>query len=510
MLPLRVDGQRLHPLVCVADDVVRIHRNLVLPLAGLRVEAQQPLDLRGLHAAVLGRPDDALAVDVDLVDAVLRVGQHVVGEGAGPRIELHQPVGVAPVGQPHVAVLVEAHVLTHPAPDEVAGQPGELRGVHALAGRVLRQVVLDVHRLAEGLLVHRHLLLDANAARRRAGSEVVDEIGEQGLAIRHRETALRVAVGDDAVAVGQGRPVRDRLAEHLVDGRLPRRAAGRAQRQEVPAVARHAGPLRDVAARPRRVQLVVGPLLRRGAHRRHLAAAARRGRRAVAGRGPQRQVQTGVVARVQHQALHTGLEPGRADGNLVGAGEERHGAKLPGLRVHHVQDAPVHVPDVDPGGRERRRGGDHPREGCRAVERRRGLGRRRPRAQRAGSADRDQQGDRRRDRGAPRCRPAPHPARRCRLRPGCPHDGPPASIHQTRLRPEPPASACGAPSPRAAPAEARCARLAASATSAAQTPGHRLPAPAQLRHRRSYSPAHRLPGRYSGVAPIRPARSDGR
>ena len=352
MFALGVDRQRLHPLVGIADDVVRVHRDQVLPALRRRVESKQPLHLLGLGAAVLGDPDDAVPVDVDLVDAVLRVRQDVVRERAGAGIQLHQPVGVAAVRQPHVAVPVEPHVLADAAPDEVARQTGELRRVDALARWVLRQVVLDVHRLAERFFVHRHLLLDPDAARRRVGSEVLGQIGEQGLAVRQREAPLRVAVGDDAVAVGEGRPVGQRLPEHLVDGRLPRRRAGRSGRQEVPAVARHAGAFGDIPAGPWWIQLVVGQVLRCGARGGQLTAAAGGGRVRCAARRPQRQLQAGAVARVQRQLLHVRRESGRAGRDFVAAGEQRHGPKPAGLRVDHVQHPPVHVPDVDPRGRE--------------------------------------------------------------------------------------------------------------------------------------------------------------
>ena len=255
-------------------------------------------------------------------------------------------------------------------------------------------------------------------ARRRVGPEVLGQIGKQGLAVFQREAPLRVAVGDDAVAVGEGRPVGQRLPEHLVNGRLPRRRAGRPGREEVPAVARHARPLRDVAAGPRRIQLVVGQVLRCRARRRQLTAAAGRGwGRGVACR-PQRKRQTGAVARVQHQVLHVRLESGRQDRNLVAAGEQRHGPKTAGLRVRHVQHPPVHVPDKDPRRRERGVRRDRAGQGRRVghLDGPRGAGRRH--ALWAGYAERHQ-----RDR---QCCCWGEARRQPPFSRGSTHDGPPA------------------------------------------------------------------------------------
>ena len=181
-------------------------------------------------------------------------------------------------------------------------------------------------------------------------------------------------------------------------------------------MAGHAGPLGDVAAGPRRIQLVVGQVLACGARGGQLAAAAGRGRGRGAACRPQRKRQTGAVARVQRQLLHFRREAGRPSRNLVAAGEERHGPKAAGLRVHHVQHPPVHVPDVHAGRRERGFGRDRAGHGRRVGH--------------LGS-----------DRGAPRrgarraaCREHDNRRRQPPRDQGCPHDGPPSGGCSRPLR----------------------------------------------------------------------------
>ena len=137
--------------------------NQVLELLGLRVESEQTLLVRRLRAGVLRQPDHAASIDDHFMNAVLGVWQHVVFLLSGARIQLDQAMGVTAIGQPHVPILIEANILTGtPADKGTARQLVEFRRFRSLARRIRRQVVLDVHRLAELGFIERHFLLDAD------------------------------------------------------------------------------------------------------------------------------------------------------------------------------------------------------------------------------------------------------------------------------------------------------------------------------------------------------------
>ena len=176
-------------LIVIPDDVVRIQGNQVLELLGLRVESEQTLLVRRLRAGVLRQPDHAGSIDDHFMDAVLGVWQHVVFLLSRARIQLDQAMGIAAIGQPDVAVLIEAHILTGtPADKRLPVQLVEFRRIRSLARRIRRQVVLDVHRLAELGFVERHFLLDADRARLGAEAEVLDQVRKQVFAVLQRET----------------------------------------------------------------------------------------------------------------------------------------------------------------------------------------------------------------------------------------------------------------------------------------------------------------------------------
>ena len=137
--------------------------------------------VRRLRAGVLRQPDHTGSIDKDFMDAVLGVWQHVVFLLSGARIQLDQAMGVAAIGQPYVAVLIEANILTGTSADKRLRQLVEFRRFRSLARWIRRQVVLDVHRLAELGFIERHFLLDADRTRLAAEAEVLDQVAHGGL-----------------------------------------------------------------------------------------------------------------------------------------------------------------------------------------------------------------------------------------------------------------------------------------------------------------------------------------
>src|SRR5436309_1958513 len=175
-----------------------------------------------------------------------------LGAGAKPRavrIEQEMPLDEAKLGK---AMYIEYYLTPDPA---------EFRGMDTLSSRIRRQVVLDVHRLAELRFVEGHFLLDPHRARLGRGAEVLDQICHQVVAILSREPQRRGSVAEESFGVRGGRPVGERLAHHVVETGCPCRFCRGPGGKEVFTVADHAGPLRHVAARSWRIDFVVAQLL---------------------------------------------------------------------------------------------------------------------------------------------------------------------------------------------------------------------------------------------------------
>ena len=361
---LRVHRQRLQELGRVADHVVGVHRDLVLERLGLGIEPEEPLLRRPGAAAVLRQPDQAGRIDEDLVVPVARIGIEILLLLARARIQLHQPVRDAAVDQPDVAVGVESRVLPV-TPDPV---PCPRLGVDALVGPVLGEVVLDVHRLAEGLLVDRRLLLDGHAPALAVRPEVLHDVGEQIVAVLPAEAEHRRAEGQQPLPVARGILLPERAADHVVDPGHPLPLGARPRGEEVLAVARHADLLGDLLAGARRVDLVVARVLERpgpaALHRGPAGGDDERGR--VARERAEREVDLARVAGAQRQGPNVRLEVLRAGAHLVGAREQGDGAVAPLVGVDHVHHVPVEVAQVDLRRRERLGGGHRPRQGRRS------------------------------------------------------------------------------------------------------------------------------------------------
>ena len=201
----------------------------MLELLGLRVESKQALDARRLHAGVFRKPDHAARIDVHFVDAVLGVRQLVVLLYSRTRIQLDQTMGIAAIGQPHIAVLIETHILAGSPSHKCRLQLVVFRRIRALARRIGRQVILDVHRLAEFGFIQRHFLLDSDGARFGVRSEVFHQIC--------------------------------RLAHHSVESRNPHSFTAGSGGKEILTVTDQAGSLRHVPSGSWRVDLVVALLL---------------------------------------------------------------------------------------------------------------------------------------------------------------------------------------------------------------------------------------------------------
>ncbi len=368
---LRVEGDRLRPLVRAADHVVGIQRDRYVELLRLRVEAKQMLRRRRRLTSVFGKPDHAGPIDIHLVDAVDRtIRQHERLLLARPRIELDQPVRIAAIGQPHVAVRIEPYVLARAPAGEAAFELGELRRMDALSRTVRRQVVLDVHRLAHLRLVDRHLLVHAHRARWFVGPEVFGQILHQRFAILAREPQRRRAKRQEPFGVRCGRLVEQVAPLHAIEPQVPRADRRRLGGEEVLAVADHAGSFRDLAARPGRKDLVVAGFLRHGAVAAVLTLEraddrALRGRRGVL----QRQRDFRVVAGLDDQLLHVRTQRVRAGADLVVAGEERRRAELAAAGVDHEQHPLVDVADEHLRGLERGCGLDRARQAAEPRQR---------------------------------------------------------------------------------------------------------------------------------------------
>ena len=341
----RVEGDRLRPLDRVADDVVGIERNLLLELLRLRVEAKQVLHGGRCLASVFGQPDVAAAIDVHLVDAVDRtIRQHERLLLARTRIELDEPMRIAAIGQPDVAVLIEADVLTGASAGEAACELAEFRCVDALPGRIGRQVVLDVLRLSELRLVDRHLLVHAHGARRLVGPEVLRQILHQRCAILAREAQRRRAKRQEAFSVRRRRLVEEIPPLHAIEPQVPRADRRRLGGEEVLAVADHAGPFGDLAARPGRIDLVVAGFLRHGAIAAVLTLQRADDRALRAGdRHPQRQRHLRIVTSFDDELLHVRAKRRGARTELVVAGKQRDRTELAGVAVDHVEQVFVGV-----------------------------------------------------------------------------------------------------------------------------------------------------------------------
>ena len=360
----RVDGQRLHELRRVAHHVVRIHRDPVLELLRLGVEPQEPLFLVPGPAPVLRQPDQPRPIDQDLVVPVPGIGIEPLPLRARAGIQPDQPVRDPAVHQPDVAVGVETGILPVAA-DPI---PGPARVVGPFSRTVRRQVVLDVHRLAEGLFVDRRLLLDAHAPRFAVGSEVLDDVRQQVVPVLPPEAERRRPERKQPLRVAGGILFPERAADHVIDPGPPLPLGARARGEEVLSVAGHADLLGDLLAGPRRVDLVVARVLERPGraafHGRPAGRDDERGR--VARERAEREIDLRRVARGHRHRPRVRLEMLRAGAHLVGAGEQGDGPVAPPVRVHHVHDVLVDVAKVDLRRRERLGGGHRPRQRRRA------------------------------------------------------------------------------------------------------------------------------------------------
>ena len=128
------------------------------------------------------------------MDAVLRIRQHEIFLNSRTRVELDQAMRIAAVGQPHVSVVIEPYILTCASADESGLQILVLGSMITLTRRIRRQVILDVHGLAELRFVQRHFLVDPHGARLRIRTEVLDQIRKQVLAVLPVEAQGRSTV----------------------------------------------------------------------------------------------------------------------------------------------------------------------------------------------------------------------------------------------------------------------------------------------------------------------------
>ena len=117
-IALGIQRERLRPLDGIPDDVVGIERDDLLELLALGIESKQTLYVRWLHTRVFRQPDHARRIDHHFVDAVLGIRQLVVLLHSRSRVQLDQTMGIAAIGQPYVAVVVEPHVLTRAPADK--------------------------------------------------------------------------------------------------------------------------------------------------------------------------------------------------------------------------------------------------------------------------------------------------------------------------------------------------------------------------------------------------------
>ena len=134
---------------------------------------------------MLRRPDDPGAIDDHVVGAVPRpVWKDEVFLLPCTRVQSDQAVRIPAIREPHIASVVEAHIL--PDPTSAAERTRELQElgiIDALSLWIRRQVVLNEHGLPKLRLVQRHLLFDADPTRLGARSEVLGHIVKQRFTI---------------------------------------------------------------------------------------------------------------------------------------------------------------------------------------------------------------------------------------------------------------------------------------------------------------------------------------
>ena len=291
-------------------------------------------------------PDHPRAIDIDVVVAVARIGQHVRFLRAGARIELDETIRITAIRQPDVAVGVEAHVLTDPPTGELTFPRAEFRSVDPLTRRVRREVVLDELGFAELCFVERDLLVDLHRLRLRRRPEVRDQVLQQRLAILAREAQRRRTVRQQPFRIRGWRLVEEVLPHHAIEPQVPGADRGRLRRQEVFAVADHAGPFGDVAPRSRWIDLVVALF---EADPRHPLAFAlvRVDDGAIRGGGGlrERQRHLRALAGFDGQPLHVRLQLSGRGADLVVAREQRDRAEALRVRVDHVEHPLVRVAD---------------------------------------------------------------------------------------------------------------------------------------------------------------------
>ena len=337
----RIDGGPVHPdLVRVPDLVVGIGDDLVLPALRRRVEAEQAILPGARRPADLRHPDDPLPIDDDLVHARPRIRQDVVLLLAGARIESDEAIGIPAVHEPRIALGVELHSVGN-AGSGPAELPLRFRG-RALGHRVGWQVVLDELRLPERGFVEGNVGIRPHRPRRAVRPEVRDQVLEQVLPVLEPEAEVRGGGREDAFRRADPLPLEETPAHHQIEGRLPPCRVAGAPRREVLPMAHHADLFQDAPSGARRVDLVValqGQIARRGIHRTGKAV------RPVGIAQRHRDVRT--VTGADGQLLHVRDEPGRLNADLVAPRQEPDGPEPTGGGVDHVQDPPVGVAGID-------------------------------------------------------------------------------------------------------------------------------------------------------------------
>ena len=159
--------------------------------------------------------------------------------------------------------------------------------------------------------------------RLRAGPKFATEVLHQRLAILAREAQRRRTIGQQPFRVRGGRLVEQVLAHHAIEPQVPGADRCRLRREEVFAVADHAGPFGDVASRSRRIDFVVALLRARTVDTPWLSLSFALTIGAIGGGGGlrERQRHLRAVAGFDDEPLHVRLELSRRGADLVVAGK---------------------------------------------------------------------------------------------------------------------------------------------------------------------------------------------
>ncbi len=313
---------------------------------------------------MLRQPDHARRIDQDFVVAIARVGVEPLSLFVRAWIEFDQAVRYATVDKPDIPFGIEPWVL--PITSDAIARPW--LGVHPFVRAVDGEIVLDIHRLTERFLVDGCFLLDGDPPPRTVWAEVLDDILEQRITILTPKTERRRSKGKQPLTVASWVLFTKRTPDHVVDPRHPLTLSPRSCRKEVFAVADHADLLGHFLAAPRRIDLIVAGVLKVSRtptfHRRSTGRDDELWR--ITRERTHREIHLGRIPRGDRHSLSIRLKMLRTNAHLVVAWKESNCTVAPLIRVDHVDDAKIDIPDVHLRRCKRLRCGDRPGQLSRA------------------------------------------------------------------------------------------------------------------------------------------------